>query len=82
MTVGDVMTQLCAISDKLDKVLERLDERDRQTDVLLTPTQAARHCGVSLTTFYRWKERRIVKPITRGGVTGYLRNDLNRIKRQ
>lgn len=77
---SDIKTILQEILDNQVYIKQKLDDYDRQTDTLLTAKQAARHLGVSPATFSRYKSRGLVKPISRDGEVGYLRQDLNKIK--
>ena len=61
---------------------ERLDIIDRQTDIPLTPGQAAVFLGCSTHTVINYHNRGLLPKVTRNGLVGYLRQDLEKIKKK
>lgn len=61
---------------------ERLDIIDRQTDIPLTPGQAAVFLGVSSSTITNYRAKGLLQKKTRNGLVGYLRQDLEKLKRK
>lgn len=71
-----------------DADIERIAEkvagkfkRDSNKNKLLNITEAAKHCGVSPTTFYRWRKRnKNLQDIelTAGGVVQFRAEDLDK----
>ncbi|MYY95272.1 helix-turn-helix domain-containing protein [Ligilactobacillus salivarius] len=63
-----------------EKVAGKL-KRDSNKNKLLNITEAAKHCGVSPTTFYRWRKRnKNLQDIelTAGGVVQFRVEDLDK----
>ncbi|NGG71960.1 helix-turn-helix domain-containing protein [Lactobacillus salivarius] len=73
------------LSDEdLEMIAERVVRRtnqDSNKNKLLNITEAAKHCGVSPTTFYRWRKRnKNLQDIelTAGGVVQFRAEDLDK----
>lgn len=70
--------------EDLEMIAERVVRRtnqDSNKNKLLNITEAAKHCGVSPTTFYRWRERYQELQdiaITTGGVAQFRAEDLDK----
>lgn len=60
---------------------KRLDALDRSTDIPLTPKQAATYLGVTTQTVQNYRRRGLIAPKTRNGLVGYLRIDLEELKK-
>ena len=63
------------------ELLARLDAIDRQQDIPLTPKQAAIYLGVTTQTLRNYRRDGLIKPKVRNGLAGYLRIDLEELKR-
>lgn len=70
--------------EDLEMIAERVVRRtnqDNNKNKLLNITEAAKHCGVSPTTFYRWRKRnKNLQDIelTAGGVAQFRAEDLDK----
>ncbi|WP_340852373.1 helix-turn-helix domain-containing protein [Ligilactobacillus salivarius] len=68
----------------IERIAERVAgklKRDSNKNKLLNITEAAKHCGVSPTTFYRWRKRnKNLQDIelTAGGVAQFRAEDLDK----
>lgn len=72
----------------IERIAEKVAERvimklkqDSDKNKLLNITEAAKHCGVSPTTFYRWRKRNKNLQniaITAGGVVQFRAEDLDK----
>lgn len=68
----------------IDRIAERVVRKlkqDENQNKLLNITEAAKHCGVSPTTFYRWRKRnKNLQDIelTAGGVVQFRAEDLDK----
>ena len=68
----------------IDRIAERVVRKlkqDSSKNKLLNITEAAKHCGVSPTTFYRWRKRnKNLQDIelTAGGVVRFRAEDLDK----
>ncbi|MDD1403590.1 helix-turn-helix transcriptional regulator [Ligilactobacillus salivarius] len=63
-----------------ERVVRKL-ERNSNKQKLLNITEAAKHCGVSPTTFYRWRKRNKnlqAIELTAGGVVQFRAEDLDK----
>ena len=60
----------------------RLDAIDRQTDIPLTTRQAAVFLGCSVSSVKLYAQKGIIKKQVRKGLAGYLRQDLEKLKRK
>ena len=65
-----------------ETLASRLDAIDRQTDIPLTASQAAVFLGCSTHTVINYHNRGILPKVTRNGLVGYLRQDLEKIKKR
>lgn len=64
-----------------ERVVRKL-ERNSNKQKLLNITEAAKHCGVSPTTFYRWRKRNKnlqAIELTAGGVVQFRAEDLDKL---
>ena len=59
----------------------RIDAIDRQTDIPLSPSQAAVFLNCSKQTVFNYQHRGLIQKVTRNGLVGYLRQDLEKLKR-
>ena len=68
----------------IERIAERVAgklKRDSNKNKLLNITEAAKHCGVSPTTFYRWRKRNKnlqAIELTAGGVVQFRAEDLDK----
>lgn len=68
----------------IDRIAERVVRKlkqDENQNKLLNITESAKHCGVSPTTFYRWRKRnKNLQDIelTAGGVVQFRAEDLDK----
>ena len=60
----------------------RLDAIDRQTDIPLTTRQAATFLGCSVSTIKLYTQKGIIKKQVRNGLGGYLRQDLEKLRKR
>lgn len=61
---------------------EMLDKYDEDNDILLTPTQAATYLGISRSCLTVWRKCGKVKMMVRNGSMGFLRKDLEKLRKQ
>jgi len=61
---------------------QRLDAIDRETDIPLTPKQAAVYLGCSVGSIHNYRRRGMLTPKVKNGLVGYLRQDLKQLKKK
>lgn len=73
------MQDMLAEIQELHKEVDELRGVAKQ-DKLLSVQEAANYCGRSRQTIAAWRRENKIKKVVRGGRTGYLKSELDKVK--